>query len=172
MQGGTITSGRAATWAVVGAYWISWISSFSYTTCPGVTARLRPTSKAWSSVWLMRPFCTSPIRFARPRVRLSPRLSSACCIASGLVREVRRAHRIDPLPHGKAGALLRLRVELGALHQLFQIARREKIRLPEVVVVGVVAPFLRRKAPVARRWIGQRRGLPGEQARPQLRLLL
>ena len=87
-------------------------------------------------------------------------------------REVRRAHRIDPLPHGKAGALLRLRVELGALHQLFQIARREKIRLPEVVVVGVVAPFLRRKAPVARSWIGQRRGLPGEQARPQLRLLL
>src|SRR5205807_7470975 len=51
-----------------------------------------------------------------------------------------------------------------ALRQFLQIARREKIRLLEVVVVGVVAPFLRRKAPVARIRIGERRGLPGERS--------
>ena len=59
MHGGTISSGRSCTSTVLGAYWISWISSFSNTTLPGVVARLRPTSKAVSSVVEMRPFAKS-----------------------------------------------------------------------------------------------------------------
>src|SRR5207237_1167482 len=40
--------------------------------------------------------------------------------------EVRRAHRVDPLPRGKAQALLRLRLELGRLDQLLDVARSEQ----------------------------------------------
>ena len=85
MQGGTINSGRLRTCAVAGAYWISWISSFSYTTLPGVTARLRPTSNADSSVMDTRPCSTSSIRCRMPACRLSPLVASASCSASGLV---------------------------------------------------------------------------------------
>ena len=85
MHGGIITSGRAATCAVDAWYWMSWISSFSNTTAPGVTPMLRPTSKPVSSLWLMRFFCTSPSRLARPRVRLSPWVAIAWLSAAGLV---------------------------------------------------------------------------------------
>ena len=85
MQGGTITSGRLRTRAVVGAYWMSSISSLRYTTLPGVTARLRPTSKARSSLIEMRPRCASAARFARPCARLAPSVDSARFSTSGLV---------------------------------------------------------------------------------------
>ena len=35
MHGGTISNGRFWTCAVFGAYWMSWIRSFSNTTDPG-----------------------------------------------------------------------------------------------------------------------------------------
>src|SRR6187551_2524390 len=69
MQGGTITSGRLCTFGVVGAYWISCISSFSKTTLPGVVARSRPTSKARSSDIEMRPFATSARNRPVPSIR-------------------------------------------------------------------------------------------------------
>ena len=52
--------------SVVGAYWMSWMSSFWKTTLPGVVARLRPTSKALD-VRLAdaaggRPTCSCPRR--------------------------------------------------------------------------------------------------------------
>ncbi len=80
-----MTSGRSWTVGVAGAYWMSCISSFSYTTAPGVVARLRPTSKTFSSVVETRPLCASSIRFSTPFVKLSPRVSRASLIASGLV---------------------------------------------------------------------------------------
>jgi hypothetical protein len=85
MQGGTMTSGRLCTLGVVGAYWISCISSFSNTTLPGVVARLRPTSNAWSSDIEMRPRARSAMNSRAPSTRLAPPLSSAVCSASGLV---------------------------------------------------------------------------------------
>ena len=85
MQGGTISSGRLRTFAVAGWYWISWISSFSNTTSPAVTARLRPTSNADSSLMDTRPSSTSSIRWRMPVCKLSPWVSSASCSASGLV---------------------------------------------------------------------------------------
>ncbi len=85
MHGGTITSGRAATLSVSGAYWINWKSSFSKTTAPFDTATLRPTSNASSSVIEMRPRFRSSRRFAKPMRMLSPCVSTAVFIASGLV---------------------------------------------------------------------------------------
>ena len=85
MQGGTITKGRARTVGVVGVYWMSCITSFSYTTAPGVTAMLRPTAKADSSVCEMRPFSTSPIRFRSPCASAWPSDPSAAFTTSGLV---------------------------------------------------------------------------------------
>ena len=85
MHGGIITSGRAKTSAVRGAYWITWISSFSKITAPSVTAMFRPTSNALSSVIEMRPLARSLKNSAIPSARLAPPVSSASCIASGLV---------------------------------------------------------------------------------------
>ena len=85
MQGGTITSGRRCTRAVVGAYWMSSISSLRKTTLPGVTARLRPTSNARSSLIVMRPRCASATRLASPCTRLAPSVDSARFSTSGLV---------------------------------------------------------------------------------------
>ncbi len=85
MHGGTNSSGVFSTSLVCGAYWISWISSFSKTTVPGVVARLRPTSKADSSTRVIRPFCRSSIKFFMPSVRLAERVSIALRITSGLV---------------------------------------------------------------------------------------
>ncbi len=85
MQGGTITSGRRCTRAVVGAYWMSSIRSLRKTTLPGVTARLRPTANARSSLIVMRPRRASSARLATPRMRLAPSVDSARFNASGLV---------------------------------------------------------------------------------------
>ena len=111
MQGGTITNGRFATLSVSGEYWISCMTSFSKTTAPGVMARLRPTSKADSSVIEMRPFSRSPIRFLMPCVMLSP------CVSSALLDEfriggdeVRRRHGIDELARDEAQPVLGLAV--------------------------------------------------------------
>ncbi|SAL84056.1 hypothetical protein AWB67_06580 [Caballeronia terrestris] len=85
MHGGTITSGRSATCSVSGAYWINWNSSFSNTTDPFDTATFLPTSNAFSSVMEMRPRFKSSSRFAKPVRTLSPCVSMAVFIASGLV---------------------------------------------------------------------------------------
>jgi hypothetical protein len=85
MQGGTMTSGRLWTFAVEGAYCTSCINSFSNTTLPGLVATLRPTSKAASSDIEMRPFARSARKRHAPSMRLVPPVSSAACIASGLV---------------------------------------------------------------------------------------
>jgi hypothetical protein len=86
MQGGIISSGTSCTAGVAGVYWISWNSSFSNTTVPGVMPTLRPTSKADSSDCEMRPFCMSASMFCKPLVRLSPLVSmSFFCWASGFV---------------------------------------------------------------------------------------
>ncbi len=85
MQGGTINSGVFSTCGVCGAYSISWISSFSNTTEPGVLARLPPTSNLDSSTRVMRPFCRSSIRLRMPAARLAERVWIAVRITSGLV---------------------------------------------------------------------------------------
>jgi len=80
-----MTSGIARTRGVDGAYWISWKISFSNTTLPGVTARLRPTSNEPSSVCESRPLSTSPIRLRIPRASVSPLVASAAFSTSGLL---------------------------------------------------------------------------------------
>ncbi len=85
MHGGTIRSGRFATRDVVASYWISSISSLRNTTLPGVTARLRPTSNADSSLIVMRPLATSPMKLRKPSITLAPSVSIARASTSGLV---------------------------------------------------------------------------------------
>jgi hypothetical protein len=85
MQGGTMTSGRACTVDVDGAYWISSISSLRNTTWPGVVARFLPTSYALSSLIVMRPRAMSAARLAAPRARLAPSVRSASATTSGFV---------------------------------------------------------------------------------------
>ena len=86
--------------------------------------------------------------------------------------EIRRAHRIDPLARGEARARLGLRLELGGLDQLVEIARGQQVGLLQIVVIRVVAPFLRREAPVAGLGRGERLALAGRERRPKARLLL
>jgi len=85
MHGGIITNGRARTVGVDGAYWTIWMRAFSNTTEPGVAATLRPTSNADSSVCVMRPFSTSPMRLRSPIASVSPLVSRARLTTSGLV---------------------------------------------------------------------------------------
>ena len=85
MHGGTITSGRWWTFAVVGVYWISCSNSFWNTTLPGEVPTSRPTSKAISSVIETRPLARSSTNSFMPSMRLAPPVSMASCIASGLV---------------------------------------------------------------------------------------
>ena len=89
IQGGTISSGVACTLSVLGAYWISWMSSFWNTTLPGEVAMLRPTSKASTSVWLMLrtspDFSRSCMRLAMPCTRLRPLEASVSRSTTGLV---------------------------------------------------------------------------------------
>ena len=85
MHGGTIDQRPLVHLGVVGVYWMSWISSFSNTTDPGVTARLRPTSKADSSVVVIRPLAKSSKNRFMPSVTLAPPVSIASAMASGLV---------------------------------------------------------------------------------------
>ena len=58
---------------------------FAKITWPGVTARLRPTSKASSSVIEMRPLPRSATRLRMPAVMLAPCVCSAVLMNSGLV---------------------------------------------------------------------------------------
>ncbi len=87
IQGGMMTSGLAWTFSVSGAYWMSWMRSFSKTTDPGETAVLRPTSKASMSVWRIRslplPRSRSASIILRPRTRLSPFCSTVASSTSG-----------------------------------------------------------------------------------------
>ena len=56
-----------------------------FTTLPGVTAMLRPTSKALGSVWVSWPLPRSRSMFSRPLRRLSPLVSIARSSTSGVV---------------------------------------------------------------------------------------
>ena len=85
MHGGTMTSGRLCTVGVVASYWMSSISALRNTTLPGVTARLRPTANARSSVIVIRPRRVSSTRLRSPFTRLSPSVATAFASTSGLV---------------------------------------------------------------------------------------
>ena len=85
MNGGTSSSGRVPTVAVLGAYWISSITSLRYTTAPGDVPTLRPTSNALSSVIEIVPLPRSATKFSMPSRRLSPRDSRSFSWASGFV---------------------------------------------------------------------------------------
>ena len=109
-----ISSGRAHTRAVRGAYWITCIRSFSKITAPGVTARFLPTWKAVSSVIDTRPLARSSKNLTMPSATLLPPVCIASCIASGLVAKklaglkaslnCRTAKRIWPLVFSSTGA--------------------------------------------------------------------
>ena len=67
----------------------------------------------------MRPFCTSPSRLARPRVRLSPCEAIAAASAAGLVAAKFAGHIASThWRTAKRAPVLRRLVELGGLHQL------------------------------------------------------
>ena len=91
-----------------------------------MTARLRPTSNALSSVWLMRPLlhvgkqvgeaARQALAARLERLRAAPPDWSPAKFAGHM--------RVDPLPRGEARALLRARLERRALDQLVEVARR------------------------------------------------
>ena len=90
IQGGTISSGRRSTVAVVGAYWMSCISSFWWITLPGVIARLRPTSNFDGSDWRIfsspPPASMSSASIWVPRTRFSAFSLRVVRNSSGLVK--------------------------------------------------------------------------------------
>ena len=85
MHGGTISSGRLATFAVVASYCRSSISALRKTTLPGVTARLRPSANADSSLIVIRPLPMSPAKLLSPATTLAPSVSNARFSTSGFV---------------------------------------------------------------------------------------
>ena len=81
-----IRIGSADTFAVVGSYWISSMRSLRNTTLPGVTATLRPTSKA-SAPAGGRPASvrsTSSLQLEAPRTRLRPPSFVVLAMLTGL----------------------------------------------------------------------------------------
>ena len=108
---------------MVGAYWISWISSFWKTTLPGVVPTLRPTSNAVSSVIEMRPLARSSVNSRMPSTRLAPPVSMASCSASGLVARMLAGLSASitwrsAKPHWRLAALVQRRGVERLAHQL------------------------------------------------------
>ena len=89
IQGGTSSTGMRNTVSVDGEYWMSCISSFSNTTLPGVSARLRPISNLLASDWRNFsspwPASMSSVSIFMPRTRFSPFDASVSRRTSGLV---------------------------------------------------------------------------------------
>ena len=150
MDGGTISSGRARDARGRRGVLDQLHQLVLEDHAPGRAPRLRPTSKRASSLWLMRFFCTSPSRLARPRVRLSPCVAIAWRSASGLVAA--KLAGLSASIHCRAAKRSRsfaARLELAAFHQVLEVARSEQIGLPEIVVIRVVEPLPAGEAPVA-----------------------
>ncbi len=89
IHGGMTSSGRFATFAVVGSYWMSCSRSFWKTTLPGVVAMLTPSSKAFGSVieilsWPL-PRSMSSSRLWSPLTRFWPPVAIVSRNTSGLV---------------------------------------------------------------------------------------
>ena len=89
IHGGMTSSGRFATFFVVGSYWISCIRSFWKTTLPGVVAMLTPSSNAFVSVieilsWPL-PRSMSSSRLLSPLTRFWPPVAIVSRNTSGLV---------------------------------------------------------------------------------------
>ena len=88
IQAGTISSGSSRTCGVVGAYWISSISSLRNTTLPSVTAMFSAILKS------SRPFNFSPrasrarssARSEAPATKLAPAVRQAASRTVGLVQ--------------------------------------------------------------------------------------
>ena len=149
MHGGTIRSGRFATRDVVASYWISSIRSFRNTTLPGVTARLRPTSNADSSLIVMRPRGdvadeiaeafqhARAVRFDRSREHVG--------IGRG---EIRRRHRVDELAHGELEPPLFLGRQLRERRDGREVFGVEQVRLLQPCEIRLLAPRRRRETPV------------------------
>ena len=86
IHGGTTTSGRACTVSVVGAYWMSSMSSFRYTTEPLLAATLTPTVNAFLSTSAGRPLLSraSSMTLRAPRCRFCPPVFIVSSITAGL----------------------------------------------------------------------------------------
>src|ERR1051326_3632984 len=173
MHGGTITKGRLATSAVLGAYWMSWTSSFSNTTLPGLHRRVAPDLEGALVGRADAPALGVGEELAQPaRKTLAARLErllERLRVGGG---EIGRAHGVDPLLHRKARTLLRQRLKRGLLHRFSEIARSEEVRLLEVVVVGIGAPLRMSEAPVTRLRRDDLLAAAIDQSAPKLRLFL
>ena len=152
MHGGTMTSGRLCTVGVVASYWMSSISALRNTTLPGVTARLRPTANARSSVIVIRPRrassarlrspCHEALALGRDRPREHVRIGR---------REVRRRDRVDVLARRELEALLVGGRQRRETREVAQVLGVREVRLHEQREVRLLAPRARVEAPVARR---------------------
>src|SRR4028118_1728527 len=97
--------GISRTLSVVGSYWISSMSSFLYTTLPGVIARFSPGWKAVASVMFILPSSRSASKFLAPSARPAPPASKAPLPAPGVggaqfpgaAGQARPARRESPL---------------------------------------------------------------------------
>ncbi len=87
IQAGTIRIGSGRTLSVVGAYWMSSMSSLRNTTLPGEVATVSPTTNSASREGAAgeRNFSQSLYQFCQPSTKFSPPLWNAFCNTSGLV---------------------------------------------------------------------------------------
>ena len=165
IQGGTISSGRWWTCSVLGAYWISCISSFWNTTLPGEVATFLPTAKASSSLMLIcrrpLPRSRSSSRCCRPSSRFWPPVSLALRSTAGLVStKFDGATALDELAREEVDLVLLAPLEpRHVLDQPAQPARREQIGLLDVVEDQILAPGLVLEPPIAALGRDHRRGL-------------
>ncbi len=152
MHGGTISSGRRYTRAVLGAYWISSISGFLNTTLPGVTARLRPTANAPASLLEMWPRCASAARLTKPLHQARAFGRERAFEHDGVGRdEVGRRERVDELLRRENEPLLLGLRERRRCRELVQIFAGEQIALLHQGEEGVLVPLRCREPAVARR---------------------
>ena len=148
MHGGTITSGRLHTVGVVASYWMSSMSSLRNTTLPGVTAMLRPTSNARSSVIVMRPVRASSARLRRPCTRLAPSVAHArAARTSGLVAgKLVGAIASRYCRVANSSRLLLVGRQRREARELAQVVGVEQVGLPQQREVGLLVPCGRRRS--------------------------
>ncbi len=114
-------------------------------------ARLRPTSKACSSVIEMRPLPRSSTKNPRPSPGCRRRSPSHVASPADWWRRSRRAQRIQNLPCEETCSCPRLVVERRTLDQIVHVAGVHEIRLFEKLVIGAFLPLLACEPPITLR---------------------
>ena len=146
-----MSSGRLNTVGVVGAYWISSISSLRKTTLPGVDGKIAPDLERG-----LVGHRDAPALRVRDQVRCTLRDRRSAGIQRELQgigvgrEEIRRRDGVDELVGDECQLFLGAWVDLRQLRELANVVGVEQIGVLDQREVGLIAPCLGGETPIPR----------------------